>query len=847
MAKLASIASGSFTGSSTWGVINEQSFQAGAATTNQTSVTTSFVSLGTFVPSSTITVSDIGIRLKGATITGTFSAQLFNVTANSAITDSTVTVNTSSFNFDNLSSISGSWYSFKLPSNITLTSGVSYAIRVLGSIAGNTLIMSTTNGSPTTAHRFLITTTNQAPASTDDLWVMSEWVTGSTVNEITVTMDNTTSATTFGSGAANFGGINLSTNSYLSYGTNASTNYYLRLNGFIWLGCGAYFSMGTTGNTIPSTSTAVLEFSGSGQGFNTISTGQLPSQFHTVTVLGAGVNPTYPYALLSADVASGATTFTTNVSTDWKNGDQIVLAGTGAVATGQDLRTMSGDASGTTVRVSATLTNAHGGSGDIVAEVINLTRNVKIRNSSGSQGVMTLNNVLMNFQGVEISSMGIVTFTGNGEKRMEYSSYYNSNYITNGAIFGSNVQINYNCFYNCPYFFIGPFGNINATAVDSSVITNSISFNYFILATGASTGTATSITLLLDSYNFIGNRMSGLNGSVGGSIGTGSLIFYTTASLYGERIMNGIVSGNTLHSSVAGIGASTVAFLRIYDFNVWRISSTYTALSITSADNLKFYNCNFYGNANASGQAVINSCRGIEFVNCNFRAGTTITASRGVGLQQFSETKFQNCTFGTGQTHSTGDVIVSSAKGINAIFENCVLSSPTKFSSLTNIYFNSAIKLQRYQQINNNNYTYTTLGNSAQYDGTIFKTGNASTRLVPLTTTFKLQSPYKTIPISSGSSATISVWVRKSSISDISGTNYFGSQPRLILGYSPSVFNYTGQTDQVLSTMTGSTFGVWQELTATIPYTAYTNGGFQVYVDCDGTAGWINIDDWSVT
>ena len=103
MAKLASIASGSFTGSSTWGVINEQSFQAGAATTNQYSVTTSFVSLGTFVPSSTITVSDIGIRLKGATISGTFSAQLFNVTANSAITDSTVTVNTSSFNFDNSS------------------------------------------------------------------------------------------------------------------------------------------------------------------------------------------------------------------------------------------------------------------------------------------------------------------------------------------------------------------------------------------------------------------------------------------------------------------------------------------------------------------------------------------------------------------------------------------------------------------------------------------------------------------------------------------------------------------------------------------------------------------------
>ena len=119
--------------------------------------------------------------------------------------------------------------------------------------------------------------------------------------------------------------------------------------------------------------------------------------------------------------------------------------------------------------------------------------------------------------------------------------------------------------------------------------------------------------------------------------------------------------------------------------------------------------------------------------------------------------------------------------------------------------------------------------------------------MVPLTTLFKLQSPYKTIPISSGSSATVSVWVSESTISDPSGSNYNGSQPRLILGYSPSVFNYTGQTEQVLSTMTGSTVGVWQELTATIPYTAYNNGGFQIYVDCDGTSAWLDVDDWSVT
>ena len=102
------------------------------------------------------------------------------------------------------------------------------------------------------------------------------------------------------------------------------------------------------------------------------------------------------------------------------------------------------------------------------------------------------------------------------------------------------------------------------------------------------------------------------------------------------------------------------------------------------------------------------------------------------------------------------------------------------------------------------------------------------------------------MPVASDQTPTVSVWVRKSSVSDASGANYNGAQPRLMLGYSPSVFNYTGQTDQVSATMTAA-LGTWEQLTVTIPYTAYSTGGFEIYVDCDGTTGWINVDDWSVS
>jgi hypothetical protein len=838
MAKLVSIASGNFSSSSTWAVINEQSFQGGIYGGLGYSLTTTATQTGTFSPSTNISVSHIGIRLVGTGQGGTMTFDIFNVTSGAAVANSQVTVNRASLNF-NFGSASGSYYLIKLPTTISLTSGTNYSIRVAGSSGVVTTLVSNSNNVASTLHRFLVTTTTQAPAATDDLWVVKEIVTGSTTNEFTVTMDITSSATTYGSGTAGFGGISLNEGSKLIWGTSASTNYYLRLNGNIWLSSGAWLEIGTSASIIPSTSTAILEFSGASQGFQQNGTNPTTGFSTYVSYVSVrGENPTYPYALLAADVAANAISATTNVSTGWKSGDTIVIAGTNAVATGQDLRTLTADTVGTTMGFSA-LTNAHGGSGDVVAEVVNLTRNVKIRNSNASQGVMTLNNVLMDIQGCEIRNMGAMTITGAGIKTFKYNSFYNSNSMSS-AVTGV-INLDYNCFYNCNLFLIGPAG--------STASASTINFNYFILATQASTSTATSILINPKFTDFIGNIASGLNGTVGSAVGTGSLIFYTPLTTYTDRFMGGIVSANTVHSSVSAFGTQAVTSLNVYDCTAYRISSSYPGFWINSSWDVKLYNCNFYGNISTYGGLVLNGANNCEIINSNFRAGTTLTQTRGVYPTSTTNCFFRNCTFGTGQTHSAADVVIFNVSaGITLTqltFENCLLNSPTKFSTLTNLFGNSFVKLQRYQQTNNNHYIYTAVGNAAQYDGVIYKTGTASTRLIPLTTTFKHKSPVKIMPVASGQTPTVSVWVRKSISSDASGANYNGAQPRLMLGYSPSVFNYTGQTDQVLATMSVG-LGTWEQLTATIPYTAYSTGGFEIYVDCDGTTGWINVDDWSL-
>ncbi len=72
-------------------------------------------------------------------------------------------------------------------------------------------------------------------------------------------------------------------------------------------------------------------------------------------------------------------------------------------------------------------------------------------------------------------------------------------------------------------------------------------------------------------------------------------------------------------------------------------------------------------------------------------------------------------------------------------------------------------------------------------------------------------------------------------------TGYNGVQPRLILKANSAI---GVASDTVLDTMSiGS--GAWEQLTGTTP-AATDDGVFEFVVDCDGTTGWINVDDWTI-
>jgi hypothetical protein len=105
--------------------------------------------------------------------------------------------------------------------------------------------------------------------------------------------------------------------------------------------------------------------------------------------------------------------------------------------------------------------------------------------------------------------------------------------------------------------------------------------------------------------------------------------------------------------------------------------------------------------------------------------------------------------------------------------------------------------------------------------------------LTPTNASFKFTSSPKQCAVANGQTVTVTAYVNKSA-------TYNGAQPRLIVR-SNAALGITSNV--VLATASGGT-GSWLTLTGTTA--AVTDDGvLEFYVDVDGTAGAVSVDDWS--
>jgi hypothetical protein len=192
--------------------------------------------------------------------TGTFKVDL----QKGGVSQATCTVNASDLPQIYNAVATGSPMFFKLGSTVTGDGGTNWTVVITNNTSAIVYYMrnSATAGDLTKALRLTSTGT---PVAGDDLYIMGEYTAAATFTARTTTMDGT-SAIQYGNGnvnsaSTNGGGIRISKGGTLTYGTSASTNYYLQCKGDIEVFEAGTLNIGVAGGSeIPRTSTAVLEF-----------------------------------------------------------------------------------------------------------------------------------------------------------------------------------------------------------------------------------------------------------------------------------------------------------------------------------------------------------------------------------------------------------------------------------------------------------------------------------------------------------------------------------------------------------------------------------------------------------
>lgn len=863
MSRLIANASGNFTSSGSWGVASVNGVVDTISITT-TTVSTSVLTGTTFTPG-VETYDGVVLKLSSTLTTGTFTVTLRNITGGVDITS--VTVNVTDLPSD------GGWVFFKFASSVTTLGATGYAINVVCSVANSvTLIRS---GSTNDWLKLLRTTTTAAPGAGDQLLIMNEKTGAGTQNALTITMNNT-AATVFGSTTYS-DAIAVSGGGTLTFGVSASTNYLLTVAGLVSVYGGSTWNQGTSGARVPSTSTAKLMFSvasnvdsgfavnGSGvvnqygtiiSSDNTLLTQSVGGYCTTngtavtrvsgqtfIGLTGTIIINSVSYTILSVTDASNLTltgtagvqatavvythAATANIlnvtsTSGWKTGDVIAIASTSNVIGDRESATILTVDSATQVTLTTGLTNQHSGSTTTPAEIIHLTRNVIVAGTSTSlQGYTSFSSAsIVNQSYVEFYYLGSVVGGKRGIDVFTITGSYTAigctihdGLVTSSlgwSITGStaaNISITY-----CHAFNIATFAyNIPATSSSSITLDHcvGIAAGFVSLDVGC---TITNISI--NSYNGL------------------------AISINEAAVQTGTINNLITHSSVGGISLLNMMNGTLTNLTTWRTNSG-SGLVMSSVLNTTVTTASFFGNtANGAANISLISCDGCTFIDVA-TSGDSVFGTRygltGTGTNGFIY--FHNSTFGFASGIKTAHSFSSFrlTTPMRLILRNCLLSDATELLSNTEMPPTNQILSSRHDQTAGLHKRWERTGNAA-IDTVTYRTAAPSETLTPLSASSKFTStPTQPVAVDNGQTITVLVYVNKSA-------SYNGSQPRLIVKANPAVGILT---DTVLATASGGT-GTWILLTGTTA-AATDNGAMVFYVDCDGTAGTVSVDDWSVT
>ncbi|HEY3499452.1 MAG TPA: hypothetical protein VGK73_32405 [Polyangiaceae bacterium] len=818
MPTLHACADGAFTTAATWGVVNATALLDSQAA--NTVLTTAFVSSAVFAPGA-ITIDGIAVKIasRAATPNGTMSVRLFNSTGAAAVAGTTVTINVSDIPDDigtpgaTFQGCSIGWFFFKFSAPVTLLAATNYTVQATTSVA--TQVNLFRDGTAGNWSRMLRTTTTAAPGAGDNWFVGGEWTAAGTKTNRSVTMDGT-GATDYGGGSTTLASFGVSKGGTLLAPTGASTAYNTRLSGVLMNWLEGVLDLGGT-TRVPTGSSFQIEFDCAADGeYGLMDYGSFSSQGSPRTS-GKEVVRT----LLTADVAAAGSSLTVADDTGWLNGDAIAIAGTLA-ATQSETATLNANAGASSLSLSAGLTNAHDGDApnETQADVILLTRNVVITSVSASfftyiakrAGSWTAK--WTEFKRVGTSTSGKEGWSVDQNSTSGTWEFCSFN-ITRTHVCAPTTNGLTMTLTDCVTWRIGDltqgflFNNNNSPLATLTRCT--------ILGTGATS----------NGGFFVGGASAvvQLDGVNMGCLGAPSI-----------RVDAGVVYARdsswyfTVSSSGAIINNSGTFGSRYIRCRFWRCTGTGVVLLGGSSE---WIDCEFYGNSSRSFEGIDGVHR---VVNTTFNGQTSFSGGAAIRMTSDFRITFDNCRFGV----VAGDRTALSTFAIDTnnqrIFLTLVMCdfNGTQFNGTPAV--GSIVAQQDEDAVVATHVTRHYGFGTARIETATFGDASPALKLTPEHRYRAFRSQLFTKQINSGQTATFTAKVRKSAA-------YNGNNPRLVLVANGSI---DIETDTVLSTLSVAA-DTWETLTGAMSAAASQDGVCGVWVECDGDAGDIFVDDITVS
>ncbi len=550
---------------------------------------------------------------------------------------------------------------------------------------------------------------------------------------------------------------------------------------------------------------------------------------NTLVLTGsAGVQTTVAYVFQSDN-----NSLTTADTTGWADNDVIAIASTDRTNTHCERAVLNGAASGTALTLDGGegsdggLEWGHMGTSPLQAEVINLTRTILVTSNVttvvGYVNIATTATVDIDW--CEFSYLGenatnkrgidISTTTGSCSiNRCSLHDFEDGGIYTNGN--WNNVTLSNNVLYNCT----------NTASVQGSV---------FLTATTGTTITVTANIVMR-------------SGSIGFNVNDGGMATFTDnvsigSAADGFRFSDtaptalGDYSGCKAHSNASfGINFQGAGGQIIASATSWRNNGAGIAYSGMSRGCV-VNTATVFGNSSYNINP--NSCRKCVLRDCTANGGDVFVTIGGVynaGQGTSTELLVEGGSFGATTGHSTADIYVAAQASQYAwVFRNVTLASATEINksgwSIPSLADAGAfVSIQRKDQTDDVHITHTPYG-TIEYDASTGNPTAPSIKLTPSSATYKLECVVALAKIADGGTKTISADVLETAA-------YNGLAPRLryrrdaALGFAAdATLDTHAMVDDTWETLTGATAA------------AQDDGAVEVYVDCDGTAGLVRIDN----